>query len=274
MRCPNIVHQIWLQGWEERPPKFNENIQMLRAMNPDFVFMTWDENAIAREAMRISPACWERFRSFPHFISKVDFGRYILLYNYGGISIDLDMKPLKPIRETPGLDDHDFIVSGAAFPFGDVGLVNNAVFFVRAKHPLMLELIQQITAQKGTPANYPTRELYIMNTTGPIIVSQFIRDHPNDIHVLDSRYYEPCISTDPLCTVDPTTSIMDHQHEQSWASELYKSIQGILFVIARYWWVVIILLMFGYGLNRESTKKCNDNNGRDRSLRHAQPGLG
>jgi mannosyltransferase OCH1-like enzyme len=261
MRCPNIIHQIWLQGWEERPAKFDANIRALRSMNPDFIFMTWDENSIAREAMRISPACWELYRSFPHMISKVDFGRYILLYNYGGISIDLDMKPLKPIHDTPGLDDHDFIVSGGAFPFGDVGLVNNAVFMVTARHPLMLDLIEQIINQRADPANYPIQELYVMNTTGPLAVSQFIREHSDKIHVLDKQYFEPCISTDPLCSVDSTKSIMDHQHEQSWASNLYKSIQSILFVIAHYWWAVIVAMVFVWsnGLNRVTLYRHNGN---------------
>jgi mannosyltransferase OCH1-like enzyme len=212
-------------------------------MNPEFAFMTWDENSIAREAMRISPTCWERFRSFPNLISKVDFGRYILLYNYGGISVDLDMKPLRPVRETPGLDEHDFIVSGGAFPFGNVGLVNNAVFIITPKHPLMLTLIERIINQKSDPSNYPTRELYVMNTTGPLAVSQFIREHPTEIYVMDNQYFEPCISTDPLCSVDPAKSIMDHQHEQSWASDLYRSVQGILFMIAHYWWTVVVAVM-------------------------------
>jgi mannosyltransferase OCH1-like enzyme len=243
MRSPNIVHQIWLQGWDERPTKFNDNIRRLRNMNEEFVFMTWDETTISREAMRISPGCWDLFRSLPYLISKVDFGRYILLYNYGGISIDLDMKPLKPIRETPGLDDHDFIVSGGAFPFGDVGLVNNAVFIVTPKHPLLLALIESIIAQKADPTHYPTQELYVMNTTGPLAVSQFIHKHPTEIHVLNNQYFEPCISTDPLCSVDPTKSIMDHRHEQSWTSDLYRSIQSILFVFAHYWWIVVFVIM-------------------------------
>jgi mannosyltransferase OCH1-like enzyme len=249
MRCPNIVHQIWLQGWEERPAKFNANIDALRTMNQDFVFMTWDENTLAREALRISPACWDRFRSFPHLISKVDFGRYIVLYNYGGISVDLDMKSLKPIRETPELDNHDFIVSGSAFPINTLGFINNAVFFVTPKHPLMRALIDEIIAQKATPADYISREAYIMDTTGPYRVSKFIHAHPDEIYVLDNRYYEPCVSTDPLCSVDVAT-IMDHQHEQSWASEWYRQVQRFLFVIARLWWVVlavtVVLIAYVY----------------------------
>jgi mannosyltransferase OCH1-like enzyme len=172
-----------------------------------------------------------------------------VLYNYGGISVDLDMKSLKPIRETPELDNHDFIVSGSAFPINTLGFINNAVFFVTPKHPLMRALIDEIIAQKATPADYISREAYIMDTTGPYRVSKFIHAHPDEIYVLDNRYYEPCVSTDPLCSVDVAT-IMDHQHEQSWASEWYRQVQRFLFVIARLWWVVlavtVVLIAYVY----------------------------
>ncbi len=242
MLAPPIVHQIWMQGWDKRPAKFNENIDQLKAMNPEFQFLTWDEESIAIECKKLGSEFEEKYRSFSTMISKVDYGRYILLYNYGGISVDLDMKPLHPIRETPELDTYDFIVSGGAFPFGKLGMVNNAVLIVTANHPLLLKFIQQITDINVKESDYLTKELYVHNTTGPLVLSQFIKEHKG-IHVLDHVFFEPCLSVDPYCKV-PKKAIMDHQHELSWMSAFMKFLAKIGFFILYNWYFVLVFVLF------------------------------
>ncbi len=239
MLAPPIIHQIWMQGWEKRPQKFNANIERLRDMNPEFQIMTWDEEEIAKECESLSPAFLEKYRSFPHMISRVDYGRYILLYKYGGISLDLDMKPLHPLRETPGLDAHDFIVSGSAFPYDKLGMVNNAVLIVTPKHPLLLEFIQKITDKHVNESDYLNNFLYVQNTTGPVILTQFIKEHKQAIHVLDHVFFEPCMSVDPYCKV-PENAIMDHQHELSWMSTFLKHLSTVFFFLLHHWFLFLV----------------------------------
>ncbi len=242
MLAPPIVHQIWMQGWDKKPAKFDENIAQLRAMNPEFEFMTWDEKSIAEECKKLGPEFEAKYNSFPYMISKVDYGRYVLLYNYGGISLDLDMKSLHPIRETPELDTYDFIVSGGAFPFGKIGFVNNAVLIVTPKHPLLLEFIQHITRIDINEENYVTRELYVHNSTGPLVLSKFIDNHKG-IYILDHVFFEPCLSLDPYCKVPPK-AIMDHQHELSWMSVFMKYLAKIGFFILYNWYFVLVFVVF------------------------------
>lgn len=246
MLAPPIVHQIWMQGWEKRPHKFEDNIQRLRTMNPEFEFKTWDEEQIAAECEDLGPEFLEKYRSFSHMISRVDYGRYVLLYKYGGISLDLDMKPLHPLRDTPGLAKYDFIVSGSAYPYNKLGLVNNAVLIVKRRHPLLQEFLHKITDKNVSESDYITRDIYIHNTTGPLILNEFIQSHKQAVHVLDNQYFEPCMSVDPYCRV-PETAIMDHQHELSWMSASVKQLATWVFYFLYNWsiFVFVIIVLMG-----------------------------
>lgn len=242
MKAPAIIHQIWFQGWENRPAKHEENVQQLREMNPEFVFYTWDDAMLRAECRRLGPEYLARYDSFPLMINKIDFGRYVVLYNYGGMSMDLDMKPLRPISETPALDKHDFIISYSAFPFTAVGMVNNALFIVTPQHPIMKEILDDIVGFDKTENDYLTKEMYIHNSTGPYKINKILDKYKSNVHFMDNQYFEPCISVDPYCTVT-AASIADHKHEMSWMNPVVRKLFGILFYILHNWYVVLGVIM-------------------------------
>jgi mannosyltransferase OCH1-like enzyme len=219
-----------MQGWENLPTKFRPNVQSLHELNPTFEHLQWDEEGLRRECAKISPAVLKKFNSFQTMLQKVDLGRYVVLYNYGGVSVDTDMKSLKPIMATPNVRDHDFIVSSAAFPIGLAGWVNNALIMCRSQHPILHELIMSIAEDRRAAADFATKELLTSATTGPGKFNTILATHRSEIFVLDNAYFEPCFSVDPLCAPGPQ-SIMDHQHELSWFSDLTKWLCQILIII-------------------------------------------
>ena len=227
---PKITHQIWLQGWDKLPEKYQENVRLLSEMNPDFEHKRWDEESLRAECSKLGKPYVEKFDSFEHFIMKVDFGRYVVLYNYGGISIDTDMKPLKPLQNTPGLDTEEFMVSRLPFPVNMTGFLNNAIFVVRPKHPLMKEIVDAIMMSKKRLSDYATQELYIDGETGPSFINGIIKKHEKQVKILDNEYFEPCYSVDPYCEV-PEKSILDHQHTMSWINPFYHYLFRFLFFI-------------------------------------------
>ena len=229
---PRITHQIWLQGWSELPDKFKPNVQSLHDLNPDFEHKTWDEAGLRRECGRISAAVQAKFDSFPHLIQKVDLGRYVVLYNYGGISVDTDMKSLRPIETTPHFSESesDFIVSYSAFPANLAGWINNALIMCKPHHPILLELITSIADCQRTADEFPTKELYIDATTSPSKFNGVLYRHLSEIVILDHTFFEPCFSVDPVCRPGPT-SIMDHKHELSWFHGYTKLLGQLTFIV-------------------------------------------
>jgi len=211
-RLPRIVHQIWMQGWDHLPAPFTDYAADLRRMNPEFEFRTWDDTQLRAECAELGPiflACYDRF---PKMISKVDFGRYVLLYKYGGLSLDTDMKPLRPLREAAIDPTATLVVSEAAH---SALYANNAVMWVTPHHSLLLKLLHTIIADTRRPEDFGSILEYVMETTGPMMFGRWAYKHRDHIYLAPHHMFEPCFSKDPWCRPDDR-AILDHRHENSW----------------------------------------------------------
>jgi mannosyltransferase OCH1-like enzyme len=238
---PKITHRIWFQGWDKVPEKYQENVRLLEEMNSEFEHKKWDEQSLRRECELLGKPYAEKFDSIPLMIMKVDYGRYIVLYRYGGISIDMDMKPIRPLQETPGLDTEEMIVSKLPNPVGYTGYLNNAMFAVKPRSPIIKEMIDKCTTSTKKQEDYLNKELYLNNETGPEFVNKCLEKYKKRIKILDSEYFEPCYSSDMLCKPSKST-ILDHRHSMSWIDSGYHWIFKLLFLIYRFLPIVLIIL--------------------------------
>jgi len=240
MTIPKITHQTWMQGWNNLPEKFQENVEGLHELNPEYKHMRWDEESLRQECLKYSRACMNKYNSFEYMHSKVDFGRYVVLYNYGGISVDTDMVSLRPIRDTPGLEDSEFFISELSYPGNLVGLKNNAVILCVAKHPIMKECIDLIIKDVRLPSDFKLKEEYVNETTGPIFIGRLVAKYKDAVKTMDYTYYEPCSPKDPYCEI-PDKAIMDHQHELSWTSNTYQFLIWLMYFILHYFWIMLFV---------------------------------
>jgi mannosyltransferase OCH1-like enzyme len=249
-KVPRIIHQIWMQGFNQIPSKFDANRAELRRLNPEWRIMEWDETTLRTECAALGPEFLRTFDQLPLMISKVDFGRYVVIYRYGGVSVDMDMAPLKPLSATPGLDEHPLILSRTTIG-GPV--VNNALFIACPENPFVMRLLLAIANSDMRYELYPTKDLYVGLTTGPLIVTRLAMTE--DIHILDAKYFEPCFSIDKECNRSEF-AIMDHQHELSWMNNWLIIIFKMFFWCLRRWYIflfiigVILLLMYKAELKR------------------------
>ncbi len=241
---PKITHRIWFQGWDKVPSKFHQNIKDLEEQNPDFEHKTWDEDSMRKECEQLGKPYLDKYDSLPLMIMKVDYGRYVVLYRYGGISIDMDMKPMRPLNGTPGLDKEEMIVSKLPNPVGYTGYLNNAMFAVRPKCPIIKEMIDECTRSTKTQSDYLNKELYLDSETGPSFVNRMLEKHRKRIKVLEPDYFEPCYSVDPVCKPTKKT-ILEHKHTMSWVDEGYHWVFRILFMVYRFL-PLVLLAVFIY----------------------------
>jgi len=236
-----------MQGWDKLPEKFHENVRLLEEHNPDFEHRRWDEEGLRAECEKLGKPYLDKFNSLEEMIMRVDYGRYVVLYQYGGISVDTDMKSLKSLSQTPGIETDTFIVSQTAasllLPMSAFNsLYNNAIFLVRPKHPIMKEIIDECTKSTKTRKDYPLKELYVDGETGPSFISKALEKHQKNIKVIDAKYFEPCFSMDPYCKI-PEPTILDHKHQNSWINPLFR--MGITFIFFLYYhrWFIFVGLI-------------------------------
>jgi hypothetical protein len=89
---PKIMHQIW-DG--EIPPLYQNYLDECKKLHPDWEFKIWDEGEV-EELGLIYKDLYDKMRSY---VVKADVLRYEILYRFGGVYRDMDVKCLKPIGD-------------------------------------------------------------------------------------------------------------------------------------------------------------------------------
>lgn len=225
---PKVTHQIWFQGWHNLPEKYHTDTEKLSILNPNWEHMKWDEESLRAECAKFSPEALAKFEEFPRMIQKIDFGRYVVLHNYGGISIDCDAECLRPLDKIPGISTESLIISKwsrrsdfeswlchhGLCPEGTI-MFNCATIACSQRHPIMKHFIEFLIENEST---CPEDEIYDVEVrTGPTIFSIFFNNFLDDITILDPEIVEPWGRV-------TRRTVIDHKYSCSW---MHPSVQFI-----------------------------------------------
>lgn len=95
-----IIHQVFfnigLKPFGERQD-YKNNIKLIKKMNPTWAYKLWNDESANEFVEEYYPEHVKTWYSFIHPMYKVDYIRYLILDHYGGIYIDLDETPIKPL---------------------------------------------------------------------------------------------------------------------------------------------------------------------------------
>lgn len=155
---PKIIHQIWI-GDAQIPAQYLQYIDSWKKHHPDWEYRLWtDENMIQLQNQSFYDAT-------SNVRQKADIARYELLYQFGGVYVDVDMECFKNIE--PLLDKVEFFVGTE-----DNYYFSNELMGCIPEHELMCELIEGIptsihssynlTIDEQSGASYITRYLLWM----------------------------------------------------------------------------------------------------------------
>lgn len=230
---PKNIIQIWIGG--KVPDKYLQNIESVKKLNPDWQYTLYDEAGIREAIKSLGENYLSVFDNLKLLHQKVDYGRYALLYKFGGASVDVDAIALKGFDETPGLGASDFIVSKNS----NNQFINNATILVSKKNLLMKDILDGINPDCS---KYIGETSCILNTTGPYYFTNFLNNHLNEISVLNNKYFEPCSGYDKNCTAKPETIIL-HQHEGTWVNPFYKTVLTTYHNIRPYRIIIFVILL-------------------------------
>jgi mannosyltransferase OCH1-like enzyme len=233
-QIPKATHQIWFQGWDQLPEKYIKNVESLRILNQNWEHQTWDEGSLRAECEKFSPEAAAKFDGFSRMMAKLVFGRYVVLYNYGGVSIDCDAECLRPLDKIPGINTENFIISKS--PFGgwedrlalrgmskDLIMFNCATIACTKEHPLMKRFIDFLIKNESSDPD-PQFEEQIQ--TGPLVTSIFFNNFIDDISILECEIIEPAGSI-------TKRTVLNHKYELSWVHPALRLIKEPYFFVRR-----------------------------------------
>jgi inositol phosphorylceramide mannosyltransferase catalytic subunit len=185
----------------ELPLKLRAMSANLKLLNPDFEYVFFDDAGVERFIDAEFPQYRPVFKAFKYPIQRFDFFRYLAVYRLGGFYFALDVMLAKGLSE--------LLSSKCTFPFEGLTFshhlrskgmdwqLGNYAFGGPAGHPFLKTVIENCVKSqqdpsfvtpmmRGTP-RFSKDEFYVLNTTGPGLLSRTLAENPemsSGLHVL------------------------------------------------------------------------------------------
>lgn len=206
MGIPKIIWQTWKT--HQVPDKWKASPESIRHHCPDWSYRLMSDLQNLEFVQQEFPEYLSLYRSFDREIYRVDLVRYLLLYRYGGVYMDLDLKLKRPLDQL-FKGHHDLYLVRTPNLHG----YTNAFMASRPGCPFWLRCIEEIQRRSQNRPWYILGDLRVLWTTGPGMITRVAQDYNRPFVTIPYLLGHPC-------------SICDHylnrpcSSEESWVEEL------------------------------------------------------
>lgn len=186
-----------IQTWKDKelPIQFKPCIESVFKYGKNWNYLFFTDEDI-ESFMGEQPIIYQNtYNNFSHKIQKIDFFRYLAIYKFGGLYLDLDVllqNNIDEIINEPNICkfpiELENITDTIFINQGFHNLVGNYAFYSPAKHPFLKQIIDNIVNQRlseedialaqSTNGDSP-EQVFVYCTTGPILVTQTYIDTEN-----------------------------------------------------------------------------------------------
>ena len=189
---PFVVHQSYPK--KNLSIELKENINALKLVNPDWEFKLYDDDDIERYIESNYPDLIKIYKKInPKYgAARVDFFRYLLIYNEGGVYLDIKSSLSKPLNQIIQKNDQ-YLLSHWQNDIGDphensgiyVDLPNcfgefQQWYIASIKgHPFLKSVIENVCNNivRYNPYLHHTGQTGVFRVTGPIAYTLAILPH-------------------------------------------------------------------------------------------------
>lgn len=175
-----IEKNIFQCYWNRNPsmePSVNEMIYKYKSMNPGYTHNLYDDKDMDNFVNKyFSGEIAECYNKLNITVAKSDFWRYLVLYKYGGIYLDMDSSIERPLDELIKEEDQAIITAE-----GNPNLYVQWGLVFSKGHPILKKTIELICSNIKNN-RYPNN---IHRTTGPMVyttaINEFYKEHFGNI---------------------------------------------------------------------------------------------
>ena len=154
---PKTIHQIWIGG--PLPEKYKKIQATWKAMHPDWEYKLWTD----ADAKNLTMQTRELFEKATNIGQKADILRCEVLYQFGGLYLDMDFECLKPFDEL-----HHCYTFYTGFNHLRCVELANGLMACSPGHPLMKRMIENISVAVSKPRDKKNAwRLKVVRTSGP-----------------------------------------------------------------------------------------------------------
>ena len=159
--------------------------QEWQRLNPDYEVVDWDEHCISDfpNLLPVIDSLYDRDagrHGIELYVQLADVIGYALVEKWGGVYVNCDMQPVRPLPEMPdkawaSLENNE-----------DGRIVNAAIGAPEPRDPFWKELLRELP---GRYFSSPYAEM--VETTGPAFLTDLAHEHPEHLHVFPVETFNP-----------------------------------------------------------------------------------
>ncbi len=257
---------VWFQGEKNiSKPHFIENVDNWRKLNPDWEVVILDDNMLRQICKKYSDDCLKVYDSFDIMHLKIDFARYVALWETCSMYVDMDCYAFRSLDNSnmfntfmSKLNTHDHILGLSETSTSSIEKLlvnlslNNAILISSLYNPVIKDLIDNII-NKNLNYNKNSKSMsdfMLVNTiTGPVMFNNFfsrlnLKKYKESIYMYSFPFYifEPGQPFQNFDIRDETIAI--HKFEFSWLSPNMKRVTKYYYhTIKPYFLIFIIFLL-------------------------------
>jgi mannosyltransferase OCH1-like enzyme len=169
------------QTWKTKnvPQEWENAQQSVINNNPDYEYKLYTDEDNRTIVETYFPDFLSYYDNFEYNIQRADAIRYMILYLYGGIYVDLDYVCNKSFNEI--IMEKEI---GLNKSINQSWSYTNSIMISTVKrHPIWLECVRQM--KKRIPFFIRGKHLKVMTSTGPIMLTKSAKKFKKDIQILD-----------------------------------------------------------------------------------------
>jgi mannosyltransferase OCH1-like enzyme len=189
MPIPKIIHQTWKTS--DIPLKCRKWVESWKKLHPDYEYKLWTDNDNRELIKKHYPKFLRIYDNYNHGIYRADIARYIIIYHYGGLYVDLDFECLKNMDKLLKDNTCFFAYEPAEHFINGKPKICNALFASEKHNPIFIEFLR--TAYNRSIKDITRSPVYL---TGPEMITSVL-GKTNEIKIYNSAYFYPkCAKND------------------------------------------------------------------------------
>jgi len=242
---PKIIHNIWIQGYNELPEKNKKNQIEIKKLNPDWDFIIWD-NTMILQLLEKYPKLLNLYKNpdkltgiIHSYATQSDIARYIILKEFGGLYYDLDFECVSSLDELFKNKD------GKIDDINTVYIASSKIELLDYIWPFNFYKPKYCSCFMAFQKNHPVWEKVIQkieNTTSKYVIGQAIdqslQESEYNIIVLERvNGHYACLKKDHICFTPVESSWNPIRPIMKFLNCYYK--QVLLFILT----IIIIIIV-------------------------------
>ena len=164
---PHIIHQTWKNN--RIPAVWKEAVERCKNIHKTFKYMLWTDDTMKKFVKEEYPEFYKTYNAYPNPIQRCDAFRYLVLYKYGGIYIDMDLKCNKIL--TPLLKYDLVLVKSSNYD-----TITNSFIISTPKNLFIKYCIDNLEKYKDSYSIFG-KHVHIMNSTGPFFINNMAKEY-------------------------------------------------------------------------------------------------